>query len=82
MNDHVFRSRAPIFLARFDPVRKCLLRSTEIPLVPEYGARLGNFQTISDGKGESWLITAEWMQPLGCERYGSDNALWLVKLLP
>ena len=54
----------------------------KIPLVPEYGARLGNFQTISDGRGESWLITAEWMQPLGCEQYGSDNALWLVKLLP
>lgn len=82
LNDHVFRTRAPIFLARFDPARKCLVRSTEIPLVPEYGARLGNFQTISDGRGESWLITAEWMQPHGCERYGSDNALWLVKLLP
>jgi len=80
LNDHVFRNRAPIFLARFDPEKKCLLRSTEQPLVPEYGARLGNFQTISDGKGESWLVTAEWMQPLGCERYGSDNALWLVKL--
>ena len=82
LNDHVFRSRAPIFLARFDPARKCLVRSTEFPLVPEYGARLGNFQTISDGRGESWLITAEWMQPLGCEKYGSDNAIWLVKLGP
>lgn len=80
VNDHVFRTRAPIFLARFDPVRKCLVRSTEQPLVPEYGARLGNFQTISDGAGTSWLVTAEWMQPAGCEKYGSDNALWLVKL--
>ena len=82
LNDHVFRTRAPIFLARFDPARKCLVRSTELPLVPEYGARLGNFQTISDGRGESWLVTAEWMQPRGCERYGSDNALWLVRLFP
>jgi len=78
-NDHVFRNRAPIFLARFDPERKCLIRSTEQPLVPEYGARLGNFQTISDGAGASWLVTAEWMQPLGCEKYGSDNAIWFVR---
>ena len=24
------------------------------------------------------LIAAEWMQPKGCERYGSDNAIWLA----
>ena len=80
LNDHVFRNRAPIFLARFDLQRRCLVRSTELPLVPEYGARLGNFQTISDGAGAAWLVTAEWMQPIGCEKYGSDNALWIVKM--
>ncbi len=56
------------------------MRETEFPLVPELGARLGNFQTTSDGRQEAWLITAEWMQPVGCERYGSDNSLWFVKL--
>ena len=29
---------------------------------------------------ESWLITAEWMQPRGCEKYGSDNSLWLARV--
>ena len=78
-NDHVFRNRAPIFIARYDPQRRCLVRSTEMPLVPELGARLGNFAVTPHGD-EQWLVTAEWMQPAGCERYGSDNSIWLVKL--
>jgi hypothetical protein len=80
-NGHVFRNRAPIFMAAFDPARGGLVRETEFPLVPELGARLGNY-CVADADGESWLITAEWMQPQGCERYGSDNSLWLVKVRP
>ena len=78
-NSHVFRNRAPIFMARFDPVCGGLVRGTEFPLVPELGARLGNFCVDSTGD-ESWLVTAEWMQPVGCERYGADNSIWLVKV--
>ena len=78
-NAHVFRNRAPIFMARFDPVCGGLARGTEFPLVPELGARLGNF-CVDSFNGESWLVTAEWMQPSGCERYGSDNSIWLVKV--
>ena len=80
MNAHVFRNRAPIFLARFDPAAGGLVRATERILVPELGARLGNFCVAESGR-ESWLVTAEWMQPRGCERYGSDNSLWLVKIM-
>lgn len=84
-NDHVFRHRAPIFMAKFDADRKCLVRSTEVILVPELGARLGNFNVIEYSADESWLITAEWMQSWGnelgiCEKYGSDNSLWLAKV--
>ncbi len=79
-NDHVFRHRAPIFMTRFDEERSCLIRNEEIILVPELGARLGNFWAIEADENQSWLITAEWMQPLGCEKYGSDNSLWLAKI--
>ena len=79
-NDHVFRNRAPIFMARFDEERGCLLRDTEVILVPELGARLGNFAAFEPTDKEAWLITAEWMQPAGCEAYGSDNSLWLAKV--
>ena len=78
-NGHVFRNRAPIFSARFDPVCGGLVRDSEMPIVPELGARLGNFCVADDGAFGSWLVTAEWMQPKGCERYGSDNSIWLVK---
>lgn len=82
-NDHVFRNRAPIFMAKFDPVRGCLLRETEVILVPELGARLGNFNVIENAADEGWLITAEWMQSWNghvCDDYGSDNSLWLAKV--
>lgn len=84
-NDHIFRHRAPIFMARFDEERGCLLRDTEVILVPELGARLGNFNAYRANPGESWLITAEWMQndPLGwdaCAAYGSDNSIWWAKV--
>lgn len=82
MNQHVFRNRAPVYIAKFDPKRGCLVRGTELAVVPELGARLGNFQTAISETGESWLITAEWMQHPGCERYGSDNSLWFVKFFP
>ena len=78
-NSHVFRNRAPIFMARFDPSKGGLVRDSECILVPELGARLGNFCVVGDGSGGSWLVTAEWMQPAGCERYGADNSIWFVK---
>jgi len=78
-NGHVFRNRAPVFMAEFDPVAGGLMRQTEIALVPELGARLGNFCCAADGKGGSWFVTAEWMQPAGCEKYGSDNSFWLIR---
>ena len=79
-NDHVFRHRAPLFMARFDEENLCLVRDTEIGLVPELGARLGNFSVTDISDKEFWLLTAEWMQPIGCEKYGSDNSIWLVKI--
>ena len=57
-------------------LRCCLIRESEIILVPELGARLGNFAVTEASEKEAWLITAEWMQPRGCEKYGSDNSLW------
>lgn len=79
-NDHVIRNRAPIFITRYDADRDCLIRAEEVPLVPELGARLGNFRIVHLSESEKWLVVCEWMQPIGCEKYGSDNSLWLVKL--
>lgn len=77
-NDHVFRNRAPLYLCRVDTDNLCLLRNTEIPLTPERGARCGNFGVTHLSQELSIVVTSEWMQPLGCEKYGSNNALFAV----
>lgn len=86
-NDHVFRHRAPMFMARFDEDRGCLLRDTEVILVPELGARLGNFTVTDVSENEFWLMTAEWMQNYKgkdhtfCQSFGSDNTIWRARIL-
>ena len=79
-NDHVFRHRAPLFMARVDPERLRVIRSTERVLVPERGARLGNFGVTQVSAEETWVTAAEWMQPRGVEKRGSDNCVWVAKI--
>lgn len=83
-NDHVFRHRAPLFIAEFDTERMCVIRETEQIAVPERGARLGNFgcQSYSDEVG--YIFAAEWMQgpkgTEGCMAHGSDNTIFVSKV--
>ncbi|MCB9769635.1 MAG: exo-alpha-sialidase [Candidatus Omnitrophica bacterium] len=79
-NDHVFRHRAPLFIAQVDPDTLCVLRETERVLVPERGARLGNFGITDVKDNETWVTVAEWMQPVGIEKYGSDNTIYVAKI--
>lgn len=80
-NDHVFRHRAPLLMAEVDPERCVVLRETERELVPNRGARLGNFSVCHATEDETWVVVSEWMQPEGCEEYGSDNSIWFVRVL-
>jgi hypothetical protein len=88
-NDHIVRHRAPLFIARVDPDRLCVIRDTEKILVPQRGARLGNFGVAKINENESWVVVSEWMQTKPpnpydctvCERYGSDNSVFLAKVL-
>ena len=79
-NDHVFRHRAPLFMAEVDPERLCVIRATEQILVPERGARLGNFGVTDISADESWVTVSEWMQPEGVEKYGSDGSVFVAKV--
>lgn len=74
-NDHVFRHRAPLFAARVENMR--LVRDSEFVVVPERGARLGNFGVTQLSDATAMVMAAEWMQPKGCEAYGSDNTIWV-----
>jgi hypothetical protein len=79
-NDHVFRHRAPLFMAQVDPENLCVIRETEQILVPERGARLGNFGVTEISSNETWVTVAEWMQPHGVEKYGSDGSVFVAKI--
>jgi hypothetical protein len=79
-NDNVFRHRAPLLMAQVDPDRLCVLRSTERELAPNRGARLGNFGVTDVSPDETWVTVAEWMQPKGVERHGSDGSVWVSRI--
>lgn len=88
-NDHVFRHRAPLVMARVDPDRLCVIRSTERVLIPQRGARLGNFAVTQVSPWETWVTVSEWMQTNGPnpydytipQRYGSDNAVFAARIM-
>lgn len=79
-NDHVFRHRAPLFMAKVDTKKLCVLRNTERILVPERGARLGNFGITKISDNETWVTVSEWMQPKGVEKFGSDGSVFVAKI--
>lgn len=86
-NDHVFRHRAPLFMAQVDPKRLHVIRKTERILVPERGARLGNFGVTNVNKNETWVTVSEWMQTWGPDyilpvknKYGSNGSLFVARI--
>lgn len=79
-NDHVFRHRAPLFMAQVDTEKLAVIRDTEVILVPERGARLGNFGITEISPKETWVTVSEWMQPEGVEQYGSDGSVYVAKI--
>ncbi|MDD5678031.1 MAG: sialidase family protein [Kiritimatiellae bacterium] len=87
-NDHVIRHRAPLFMARVDTERLCVLRETERILLPEKGAQFGNFGTVNASADESWVTDAEGLQgdakkPMDIARTiqrGAANRLYLCRL--
>ncbi|MHC4883891.1 MAG: exo-alpha-sialidase [Planctomycetota bacterium] len=84
-NNHVFRHRAPLVMAEVDVERGCLLRDTEQPVIPQRGARLGNFGITEVSDSEVWVVASEWMQGPkgtweGLEEHGSENAIFIARV--
>ncbi len=87
-NDHVFRHRAPLLMARVDPATLKLRRNSECILVPERGARLGNFAVTEVSENETWVTVAEWMQTWSpnivlptSNAFGADNSVYAARIL-
>ena len=86
-NDHVFRHRAPLFMAQVDPKTERVIRATEKILMPQRGARLGNFGITQVNERETWVTDSEWMQTWGPNfimpadnKYGSDNSVYVARI--
>ena len=88
-NDHIFRHRAPLVMARVDTDKLCIIRETEQIVVPERGARLGNFGVCDINETETWIVVSEWMQTNPpdstdyriCEKFGSDNTVFAARII-
>ena len=89
-NDHVFRHRGPVMIARMEPDTLRILRDTERILIPDRGARMGNFMATELTPRHSLFTVAEWMQNdnqgygrVGaeyCASFGSDNSVFLADI--
>ncbi|HOD49084.1 MAG TPA: exo-alpha-sialidase [Candidatus Hydrogenedentes bacterium] len=81
-NDHIFRHRAPLFMAQVDPERLCVIRATERVAVPERGATLGNFGAGPITEDESWVTVCEGMFfPEVYKKGGATGALFVARVL-
>ncbi len=89
-NDNVFRHRGPVMIARMDTSTLRVIRDSERILIPNRGARMGNFMATEVTPDRSWFTVAEWMQndDVGygrkgaeyCASLGSDNSVFLADI--
>jgi hypothetical protein len=79
-NDHIFRHRAPLFIAQVDPDGLCVIRESEQILIPERGAQLGNFGASAINENESWVTVGEGLFGEARER-GAEGCVFSARVL-
>lgn len=80
-NDHIFRHRAPLFIAQVDPDALVVMRRTEKILIPERGASLGNFGAAAITEKESWVTEAEYVGGAEARRRGAEGATFVARVI-
>lgn len=78
-NDHIFRHRAPLFIAQVDPDKLQVLRDTEQVLIAEDHATLGNSGICRVSDSESWVTCGEGLLRLG-KRKAEKNRVLFMKI--
>tara|TARA_B110000444_G_scaffold253359_2_gene284104 strand:- start:94 stop:1014 length:921 start_codon:yes stop_codon:yes gene_type:complete len=78
-NDHMFRHRAPLFIAQVNPETLQVMRKTERVLIAENQATLGNSGVCRINDHESWVTCGEGLMRLG-KRKGEHNKVFHVKI--
>jgi len=80
-NDHIPRSRAPLFIASVDTDALCLIKSSERILIPERGAMMGNFGVTTINEKETWVTVGENMYPKENLNRGADGSVFAARIL-
>jgi hypothetical protein len=80
-NDHIVRHRAPLFMARVDPEKRHVIRSSEKIVVPERGAEMGNFGASAINTNESWVTVSEGMFMKDSAKRGAEGATFVARIL-
>ncbi len=87
-NDDIFRHRAPLFMGQVDLKTMRVIKDSEVEVIPNKGAQLGNFGAYDVSEMESWIITSECMQGSAknpydlsfAEKRGANNRIYLAHI--
>ena len=79
-NDHIPRSRAPLFIAQVDSEKLLVLKKTERILIPERGVMMGNFGVSNINEKETWLTVGENMHPPENLSRGADGSVFAARI--
>ncbi|MEZ6045615.1 MAG: exo-alpha-sialidase [Planctomycetaceae bacterium] len=79
-NDHIFRHRAPLFIAQVNPNTLQVVRATEQVLIPERGATLGNFGVTQMSPEETWVTVSEGIFTETARKSAATGATWLTRI--
>jgi len=80
-NDHIVRHRAPLFMARVDPVTLQVIRASEKVVIPERGAEMGNFGCARINENEAWVTVSEGMFMKDSKTRGAEGATFVARIL-
>ncbi len=80
-NDHIPRSRAPLFMAAVDPERLIVLKETERLIIPERGVMMGNFGVSTINNDETWVTVGENMHPPENLHMGADGSVFAARII-
>ena len=79
-NGHIFRNRAPLFIAQVNPRTLRVIRATERVLVPNRGATLGNFDAAAVSVEESWVSVSEGIFTKDARKHGADGSTFVARI--
>ncbi|MEN8229758.1 MAG: exo-alpha-sialidase [Bacteroidota bacterium] len=79
-NEHIPRSRAPLFMAAVDTDRLVVQKESERIVIPQRGVMMGNFGVSRINSEETWVTVGENMRPPENFHLGSDGSVFAARI--